>query len=194
MDQDVLAVLEYESIALGVYTLDTLVKESPVRILMVRVIDPGRYLIVFTGSIAVVDAAYKKAVRGTEPAPFLSIFIPQLHGDIIPALNRGGLVLKGKNQQSFEDIKIDSLGILESGSIALGIEAADRAAKYARIRVLQIRIGDEMGGKASVMITGTVGEVEAALDWAGEMLHKKGVLKGKTLIPNPQEEILPHLF
>ena len=60
--------------------------------------------------------------------------------------------------------------------------------------MLQIRIGDEMGGKASVMITGTVGEVEAALDWAGEMLQKKGVLKGKTLIPNPQEEILPHLF
>ena len=194
MDQDVLAVLEYESIASGIFVLDTLVKESPIRILLVRIIDPGRYLIVFTGSIAVVDAAYKKAIRGNETTPVLSIFIPQLHGDIIPALTQGGLGLKGKKQQSLEDIKIDSLGILESNSIALGIEAADRAAKYARVRVLQIRIGDEMGGKASVMITGTVGEVEAALDWAGEMLQKKGVLKGKTLIPNPQEEILPHLF
>ncbi len=182
---EVLSVLEYSSIASGICALDAIVKEARVEIVSVRVVNPGKYLIVFSGNIADADAGMKRA-RNACPADLLDhLFIPAVHPDIVPALKMGDAGECGTCD--------DALGIVETATVAAAIEAADAAAKSADVRIIQIRIGPGMGGKATVKMTGRVGEIETACEYAERIAERRGGIHRKIVIPNPHAEILPFL-
>lgn len=181
-DIHVLGVQEYESIAAGMLALDLMVKEAPVEILQCLTVTPGKYIIIITGDEASVDASLKRALRDTGSSLMEELFIPNLNPGVGPAL------LGDADTEN-----IDAVGIIESFSVAAGIEAADVCAKAAAIRLLRISFGSGMGGKATVRLTGPLGEVQTALDAGTRLVEQKGRLCGSIVIPRPHEDTGPFL-
>lgn len=51
-----------------------------------------------------------------------------------------------------------------------------------------------MGGKAFVLMTGTVADVTAAVDAASETVSTGGLLAAKTVIPSPHPDMIRYLY
>ncbi|MEI6157490.1 MAG: BMC domain-containing protein [Atribacterota bacterium] len=60
MEIIVLGVLELNSIAMGLKTLDGMVKAAPIQIIDAKTICPGKFVIIVTGEVAAVDAALSR--------------------------------------------------------------------------------------------------------------------------------------
>lgn len=197
----VLGIIELDSVAQGYLVLDRMVKAAPVDLLRVDVINPGKFLIMVTGAVAEVEEAMKRGIAAAAECLLDYLFLPNLHPDVIPALKPGhdggeatrsgsGTFVTGLAAGSTE---LDALGVIEAFTTTAGIEASDAAAKEADVRIVVIRVGDEMGGKSSATLTGPVGEVEASLDVARNLLTEKQLLVRTTVIPRPHEDLAPYL-
>jgi microcompartment protein CcmL/EutN len=180
MDLIVLGVLEFSSIAIGYTALDEMLKIAPIRIIEARTICPGKYLIVFSGDVASVEYSYKKGFETGKDLIVDSLFLPQVHEDIIPAI--------GKKVLSEE---WNAIGIIETLSVASSIEAGDTAAKVGGIRIIEIRLAIGFGGKSYVKIQGPLDAVEAAIEAGAAKAMMKGQLCMKTIIPRPHNEVKP---
>ena len=105
--------IELNSIAMGMHAADEMVKSAEVELVLARPTCPGRYLAVVTGDTgAVADAVEKGREIGGEML-IDSFIIPNVHGDVIPALNGTGIV-----------DAVNALGIIETCSTASCILAA----------------------------------------------------------------------
>jgi microcompartment protein CcmL/EutN len=58
----------------------------------------------------------------------------------------------------------EALGVIETATVAAILEAADAGLKGARVRLLEIRLADDLGGKGYLLFDGTVADVEAAVE------------------------------
>ena len=82
-----------------------------------------------------------------------------------------------------------AVGLLESSSIAKGIESADAMCKMASVKLA--RAGVIARGKYVILITGPVGEVESSLRAGRQMLEK--ALIDEVLIRNVHSQVLETL-
>jgi microcompartment protein CcmL/EutN len=178
----VLGGVELDSVAAGVQVLDTMAKKAPIRLLEVRTVCPGKYVILFTGDEASVEASLSDGVELRPECVLNWLYIPTLHEGVWAALSQG--------EASYE---LDSVGVIESFSAIGAIEAGDAAAKAAAVTVVHIRRGDEMGGKSSVKLVGPLSEVEAGVGAGSELLERKDSLCKRIVIPRPHAEVGPHL-
>lgn len=211
-DVTVLGGLELDSVAAGVQALDAAVKAAPVTILDARTVCPGKYLFLLTGSEASVEAALADGSEIRHDCILDRIYLSNLHPDVPATLTgaagadstgaAGGGATRGDTADTSRagagepvggDDDMDALGVLESYTSFGIVEAADRVAKAAGVKLLHIRIGDEMGGKASVKFTGPISEVEAAIAAGADVLQAKGVLCKQVVIPRPDPQIRPFL-
>lgn len=183
METTVLGVLEFNSIAIGIKALDAMVKAAPVRVIDAKTICPGKFLVVISGEVAEVDASLTAGKRVGEGCLVDELFIPNLHPQIIPAIV--GAV-------SCEEW--DAIAVVESFSVVASIEAADTAAKVARILITEIRLAVGMGGKSYTKMVGDIYEVEAAVSAAKEVVSRKGLLCKEVIIPNPHPDIRPYFL
>ncbi len=183
MKENVIGALEFNSIAVGIEALDSMVKAALVRILKAEIICPGKYVILVTGDVASVDASLS-AGKAVAPACLIDeLFIPNLHEQIIPAIEGG---------QRLE--LWDALGLIEAFSIIAGIVAGDAAAKEAEIWIPEIRLIKEMGGKSYVKMIGRIEAVEAGLKAGAALVRARGLLCREVLIPQPHPEIRPFVL
>ncbi len=58
----------------------------------------------------------------------------------------------------------EALGVIETETVAAIIDAADAGVKGARARLLELRLADDIGGKAYLLFGGPVADVEAAVE------------------------------
>ena len=79
-----------------------------------------------------------------------------------------------------------AVGLLESSSIAKGIEASDAMCKMASVQLVKAQVIAR--GKYTIMISGPVGEVESSLRAGREMLGK--ALIDEVLIRNVHNQVL----
>ncbi|MFQ5584162.1 MAG: BMC domain-containing protein [Calditrichia bacterium] len=82
-----------------------------------------------------------------------------------------------------EKISAESLGILETPSIAATIEAADAAIKGAEVRIVEMRLGDGYGGKGYTLFNGRVEDVQAAITIACQVTKRKNSPASVSIIP-----------
>ena len=178
MDLTVLGILEFSSIAVGIKSLDAMVKASPVIIVDAKTICPGKYLVVITGDVASVEYSLN-AGRETGTG-FLAdeMFLPMVHRDVVEAI--------GKTQDTGD---WDSIGIIETYSVVSSIEAADVAAKTGGVRIVEIRLSMGLGGKSYVKMMGDLYSVEAAMKAGTVKAERKGLLCSDIIIPKPHEDI-----
>ena len=82
---------------------------------------------------------------------------------------------------------MEAMGILESNSIAKGIEAAD-------VTLMDVRLGIGIGGKSFVVLTGEVAAVKEAVKSGMAEGKEKGLALNSVVIPSPRKEIFDALL
>lgn len=152
MDKPALALIEFSSIAAGTRAVDALIKKAPVTIEKAGTLQPGKFAVLFGGDVASVDESYNEALRVGANAVTDRVMLPQVE----PSVYRATLGQVG-------DWQGDTLGIIETDAMAPLLLAADGAVKGANVRVVRIRMGDELGGKALAHFVGELHDVEAAI-------------------------------
>lgn len=175
-----IAVLEYSSITRGLFAVDVVTKKSPVRVLWAEAVSHGKYVLLFSGGVAEVEEAYRAALEISGEALVEDVLIPQVTRKLAPAI--GGRL---------ETARVDhAVGMLESGSIAAAVEAADRVMKTAPLKLNRFRLGKGIGGKSFFIFSGLLEDVQAGLETGIEVLESRGTLLGNELIARPQPEFL----
>ena len=158
--QPALALIELASIAVGIEAGDAMVKRAPVEVLRAGTIHPGKYLVLVAGEVADVEEALAAGLAVGEPSLVDSVFLPHVHGQVVAALRgvrRGGAG--------------EALGIVETVTVAATIQAADAGVKGASVELLELRLGDGLGGRGYLLFDGTVADVEAAVAIAVERVE-----------------------
>ena len=153
-----LTLLEYSSIAAGIVAADAMVKRATVDTVRAGTVQPGRYLVLLGGAVAEIEEALKAGLETMPDALNDHIFLPGVHPDVVRALSGGRSI----------QTNIESLGIFETHSVPAAIHAADAGIKGAEVTLMEVRLADGLGGKGIVLFTGSVSEVEAALEIASE--------------------------
>ena len=79
------------------------------------------------------------------------------------------------------------MGMIETKGLVGSLEAADAMAKAANVSILKQEMID--GGIVTILITGDVGAVQAAVDAGKEAAIRVGELLAAHVIPRPDEEV-----
>ncbi len=181
MKMNVLGILELKSIADGLIALDGMVKAAPVSVLKAEVVNPGKYLIIIHGDVASVDYAMERGRSLGNRSLIDHLFLKNIDEQIIEALLK-----KGPSMQH-EDT--ESLGILETLSVTSCIEAADLAVKTTGVTILTLLTGNELGGKAVLSFSGTLGDVEDAMRVVVPFAEQKGQLYRNVILTGPHADM-----
>jgi microcompartment protein CcmL/EutN len=155
MNTPALAILEFSSIAAGTFAADRMVKQAEVALLRTGTVHPGKYVVLLAGREAEVGVAFRAGVDAGGTRMLDEVFLPDAHADIVPAL------LGRRNPAAY-----DSLAVLETDFVAAIVRAVDAALKGAEVSLLELRIGDELGGKGLAHLIGERADVEAAVEIA----------------------------
>ena len=180
--QPAIALIEFDSIAIGVRAGDAMVKRAPVEVTYAGTVHPGKYLVLVGGDVASVEESYAAGLAAGGDTVVDKIFLPSAHPDIARYL-RG---MRGR-------VTGDALGIVETRTVAATLGAADRGLKGADVDLVELKLADRLGGKAFCVFTGTLADVEAAVEVAVEGLDSPDSLIAQVVIPDFHHEMLANL-
>lgn len=178
-----IGLIELGSIASGIQASDIMLKTSEVELMISRTICSGKYMTLIAGDVAAVTSAVENAVNTIGFGVIDHFVIPNVHHTIFPA------IVGHNNIQMLE-----SLGIVESYSVASLIEAADAAVKASKVQLVELRLAMALGGKAFFSITGDVAAVTSAVEAGARIVSEKGLLVNKVVIANPRQELLSEMI
>jgi len=182
-DHDALALIELDSVALGYRALDAMVKRSPITVLEANLIEPGRFLILFAGGVAEVDEGYEEAQEVGGENIVDKLLLPFAHKAILPGL-AGALHTDDP----------DTIGVIESRTVASTLMACDRALKDADVTLAGLRITPGLGGRGYFVVHGVQHDVEAAIEISREVLEPRAAVHRLEMIPRPHPDFLAHLL
>ena len=172
--------LELASIAAGFETTDALRKEAAVQILRARAVSPGKFVILFTGTVEDTTSALRRGLEVGRDNLIDSLLIPNIEPTLL-ALMRGG--------RPNGVPELDAVGIIETLSVASTVRAADIAAKTASLQLLDVQLAVGLGGKSYVTLTGEVGDVTAAVEAGAADAERAGLLVRRVVIPRPHGDM-----
>jgi microcompartment protein CcmL/EutN len=155
MTPPAIAVLEFDSIAIGTRAADAMVKRAPITVFRIGTVHPGKFLVVVGGSVADVQESRAEGLLVGGEAVRTEILLPDVHQQVFDALG-------GKRRPNTGD----ALGVIETTSIPINIAAADKAVKTADVTIIEIRLGDGLGGKGITHLAGVLHDVQAAVEAA----------------------------
>jgi len=161
-----LALLEFSSIAAGVFAGDAMVKRAQLDLIHAGTVQPGKYLILIGGNVAEVEEALKAGQENALDSLNDYIFLPGVHPDVVRAI--GG----GRQTQIS-----DALGIVETLTVPAAIQAADKGIKGAQVSLVEIRLADGLNGKGLVFFSGLVSDVETAIELGTSNLQSDQLIK-----------------
>lgn len=173
-----IAVFEFESVAVGTRAADAMVKKSPIDVFRVGTVHPGKHIVLIGGSVAAVEESRIEGLRLGGEALMHEIFLPDVHPQVFAALGRGRRANDG-----------DALGIIETSSIPANVVAADKAVKTAAVTIIEMRLGDGLGGKGITHLSGLVHDVEAAIEAGVAAAAGPDVTVWSTIIPIQHDEL-----
>ncbi|NOZ21234.1 MAG: BMC domain-containing protein [Planctomycetes bacterium] len=178
-----LGLVEFNSVAAGVHACDEMVKVAPVELIDSRPICPGKYISVVGGEVAPVETSVAMGVEIGADSVVDSLLIPNIHEQVFPAI-------LGTSNVS----ELETLGIIETFSVASGIVAGDVAAKAAAITLIEIRLARGLGGKSFITLSGFIADVEAAVSAGSKAISNEGMLVRDVVIPNPRHDLDTYLL
>ena len=88
-------------------------------------------------------------------------------------------------------VRCSALGIIETETVADVIRAADAGLKGAEVGLLKIYLADDLGGKGYVLFSGTLTEVDAAVELGSKRVE--GSLVGRRVIPQLHDEMADNI-
>ena len=152
-----IALWEFSSIVEGVNAADAIAKGAPINLLYTGTTHPGKYLVLVAGDTASVEVA-TMIVADLRVKLIDLVFLPDVHPTVADAM---------VSSDTAATTKADAIGLIETTTIASGVNAADAAVKAADVVLSALRMADGIDGKAYFIVEGVIGEVEAAVE-AGE--------------------------
>jgi microcompartment protein CcmL/EutN len=160
-----------------------MVKTAEVEILELGPLSPGKFWILIGGEVATVRASYQRGIEVAGETLLDSLFIPQLHELVLPAL-RG----------TCPPHDHDALGVIETLTAAAAIVAADLAAKAADVVLRDLRLANGLGGKGVLWLSGAVSDVQAAVEAGRALALQQGLLARAVVIPRLHQQMKARLF
>jgi len=172
MIEPALALVEFSSIAAGMEAADAMAKRTSLDVLMAGTVHNGKYLVLIGGQVAHVEESLASG-RETGGSSILDfVFLPQVHPEVVEAI--GGARTPDA---------ADALGVIETTTVAAAILAADAGIKGAKVRLVEVRLADGLGGKGIVLFSGLVSHVEAAVELGKGALERPELLVRDVVIP-----------
>lgn len=176
MGHPAIGLIETSSIAKGIFLVDQMIKKAPVEVLISKTVSPGKYLILITGDVASTEESMQMGVDLATPFLIDSLFIPNIHPEVLSGI-KGDFIKK----------KVESLLIVETLSVVSSVLALDKGLKAAEVSLLELKLGQGLGGKGYFILTGELGEVQASLFEARNVLSD-GKLFHSEIIARPHDE------
>ncbi|WP_312648414.1 BMC domain-containing protein [Aminipila sp.] len=178
-----IGMVEFTSIARGIYAADQMVKISEVEIVTATTTCPGKYIAIVHGDVAAVEDSVQIGEKVAGEFWVDSIIIPNVNSQVFPAIT-------GSTMPE----RIQALGIIESFSMSTMVIAADAILKSAELEPLELRLGNGLGGKAFFTFTGDVAAVQTGVEAGRNIADQKGLLVNAEVIPSPSDRLIPSLF
>lgn len=178
-----IGMVEFNSIARGIYVADQMVKISDVEIATAAPTCPGKYIAIVYGDVAAVEVSVKIGERMAEEFFVDSLLIPNVDAGVFPAITGATMPQR-----------IQAVGIIESFSLATMIVCADAVLKTAEVEAIELRLGNGLGGKSYFTFTGDVAAVKAGNDAGVAIAQEHGLLVNAEVIPSPSELLIPTLL
>lgn len=178
-----IALLELCSVARGVEVADAILWEADIELLFSTTVQPGKYVMLFTGSVEALRSALRRGKETAQEDLVADLLIPNVHPQIEVALRREGSI----------NGTLDALGIVETRTVAASIRAADAALKRSTVDLIELRIANGLGGKSYFTITGEVSDVRSAVVSGAHSAEEDGQLARQVVIPRPHVDLVRHL-
>ncbi len=177
------ASVEFNSVPVGLFAADALLKKSPISLIRSGTIGAGRFLILLAGTTASVAEAHAEALfhGGLQVAD--DAFLPDIH----PALYDAVL---GSARQMGEG----PVWILETPTVSCNLQAIERAMKGVPVELLEFRAGDpRMDGRGLAILQGDLYDIEAAQEIALAALETRGIPAQHRILTAPHEALLQQI-
>ena len=171
-----IGMIEFNSIARGIYVADQMVKTSDVEIVTANSVCPGKYIAIVHGDVSSVETSVKRGLETAGEFFVDSIVIPNVHAGVFPAVVSATI-----------PEEIQALGILESYSLATMVIATDAVLKAAQLEPIEVRLGTGLGGKSYFTFTGDVAAVKAGIEVGKEIIGGNGMMINAEVIPSPSK-------
>ena len=175
--------IEFNSIARGIYTADQMVKTSNVEIVTATSICPGKYISIVHGDVSAVENSVRMGKRIAAEYLVDDIVIPNVHSGVFPAIVSANM-----------PDEILAIGIIEAYSLATMVIAADKILKAADLDPVELRLGTGLGGKSYFTFTGDVAAVKTGASVGEEVVGSKGELINCEVIPSPSKKLINSLL
>jgi microcompartment protein CcmL/EutN len=179
-----IGLLELCSVARGVEVADAVLKEAHVELLFASPVQPGKYVMLFTGGVQEVTASLRRGAELAQQDLVDQLMIPQVHEQVVPMLRRNGGHINGQ---------LDAIGVIETTTVASAILAADAAVKTAAVDLVDLRIANGLGGKSFFTLVGEVSDVRAAVAAGARLAQERAQLAREVVIPRPHRDLVHHL-
>jgi microcompartment protein CcmL/EutN len=179
---EALALIELSSIARGHLVADAMLKRAPVSLRRADWVSPGKFLVLVEGEVAAVEEAFRAGADIGGDRVVDRLFLPRPHASLWPALDGQATAAGG----------VDSLGIVETATVAAALLGADAAAKAAAVRLVELQLARGIGGKAFFTLTGALADVEAAIEAAVGILDA-ALLQATEIIAAPHADLVGRL-
>jgi microcompartment protein CcmL/EutN len=181
--RNALGMIETMSVPLGIQAGDAMLKAAAVSLVSAQAVCAGKYIVVVEGEVAAVRSSVEAGAGAAAVSLVDRLVIPGVHEQVAPAINGCG-----------ETGAVGALGVMESYSLCAAVRAADSAVKAADIRLIEVRLGRGLGGKAFITLTGDVAAVQAAIEAAEGLEEIQGMLGASVIIPSPHKKIVEAIF
>ncbi len=176
-----LAMLLVGEIPAGLRVLDALAKEAEIAVVQTGTIHCGRYLILFGGEMGPVERSWVRAKEIAGTALLDDVLLPDAEERLASAIGAGAIRWPAEG---------DTLAVLETATPPLLLAALDAALKGAHVELVELRVGDGLGGKAIASLWGETHDVEAAVDIAAMVFARRGAGAASTaIIPRAAEAV-----
>jgi microcompartment protein CcmL/EutN len=167
-----ISVIEISSIASGILSADAMVKCSPISVLKSGTVHKGKYLVLIGGSVAAVEEAFFKGLSIAGEQVLDKVILPDVHTQVHDGIFGNRLTCSA-----------EALGIIETSTVAAVIKSADAGVKGAHVDLVEIRLADDLGGKAFALFNGRVEQVEAAVQIAKQATTNPDFWLNDIIIP-----------
>ncbi|MBP2027091.1 microcompartment protein CcmL/EutN [Acetoanaerobium pronyense] len=178
-----IGMVEFSSIARGIYAADQMVKVSDVDIVTAGSTCPGKFIVIVHGDVAAVDNSVDTGEQIAGEHLVDTLLIPNVSPQIFPAIT--GTVMPDE---------ILAIGIIESFSQATMVTVADAVLKTAMLEPIELRLGNGLGGKSYFIFTGDVAAVKAGVEAGEEVGKESGLLVNTEIIPSPSNILVDTLL
>lgn len=178
--QKALALLEFTGAAAGILAVDRLLKMAPVALLRCGTVHPGRYLALVGGTVAATLEAHAAGLAAAGPmgAVVDEVCLPDPHPQLADALDGARRAPNG-----------EALGVIEVATSPGLLRAIDAALKAVPIDLVEVRLADDLGGRALAVISGRLTDVQEALDIARARRGERAMWLGGVVLPRLDETL-----